>query len=161
MLNDLRCKTVTENNQDSAVKQPFNRRQVRSLILHVLYALEAYDDQVSIESVVTMLNRGYDINIPLDGEIVATAREIAEKKDAIDEQMLPFLKGWKLDRLGLCTKIILRMGIWELFNTYTPGHIVINEAIELAQGFSEKDAYKFVNGVLDQAFKQRQSSVLE
>ena len=108
-----------------------------------------------------MLNRGYDINIPLDGEIVATSREIADKRDAIDEQMLPFLKGWKLDRLGLCTKIILRMGIWELFNTYTPGHIVINEAIELAQGFSEKDAYKFVNGVLDQAFKQRQSSVLE
>lgn len=142
------------------VKQ-FSRRQVRSLIFHILYALEAYDYQVSIEAVVDMLNRGFDANIDLDSEIVSTARLISDQRDILDEKMLPFLKGWKLNRLGQCTRLILRMGIWELFNTFTPGHIVINEAVELAQGFSEKDAYKFVNGVLDKAYKFKEASVLE
>ena len=81
--------------------------------------------------------------------------------EILDGKILEFLNGWKIDRLGQCTKIILRIGMWELFNTYTPGHIVINEAVELAQGFSEKDAYKFVNGLLDKAFKLREASVLE
>jgi N utilization substance protein B len=45
------------------------------------------------------------------------------------------------------------MASWELLETDTPSTIVINEAIELAKAFSEKDAYKFINGVLDQAVK--------
>ena len=46
------------------------------------------------------------------------------------------------------------MALWELMETETPSTIVLNEAIELAKCFSEKDAYKFVNGVLDKAVKQ-------
>ena len=153
---------MSENNQqDSKVVQPFTRRQVRSLIFHILYALDAYDYQVSIESIINMLNKGFEANIDVAGEIFITSKSIADQTEILDGKILAFLNGWKIDRLGQCTKIILRIGMWELFNTYTPGHIVINEAVELAQGFSEKDAYKFVNGLLDKAFKLREASVLE
>ena len=153
---------MSENNQqDSKVVQPFTRRQVRSLIFHILYALDAYDYQVSIESIINMLNKGFEANIDVAGEIFITSKAIADQTEILDGKILGFLNGWKIDRLGQCTKIILRIGMWELFNTYTPGHIVINEAVELAQGFSEKDAYKFVNGLLDKAFKLREASVLE
>ena len=139
----------------------FSRRKVRSLIFHVLYALEAYDYQVSVEAIIDMLNRGYETDIPSDSEIITTSKTIVENNNLLDEKIQSYIKGWKLDRVSLCTKLILRMALWEMHNTYTPGHIVINEAVELSQGFCEKDAYKFVNGVLDKAFKQKEASVLE
>jgi len=47
------------------------------------------------------------------------------------------------------------MGAWELLFTDTPTSIIINEAIELAKDFAEKDAYKFVNGLLDKVASKR------
>ena len=41
-----------------------------------------------------------------------------------------------------------------MLHTATPHRIIINEAIELAKCFSEKDAYKFINGILDEAVRK-------
>ncbi|HML19849.1 MAG TPA: transcription antitermination factor NusB, partial [Candidatus Dependentiae bacterium] len=60
---------------------------------------------------------------------------------------------WRFDRLGVCTKLILRLAVWELLHADEPHNIIINEAIELAKCFSEDDAYKFINGILDEAVK--------
>ena len=46
------------------------------------------------------------------------------------------------------------MALWELQQPKAIASIVINEAVELAKIFAEKDAYKFVNGILDQYCKQ-------
>jgi N utilization substance protein B len=43
--------------------------------------------------------------------------------------------------------------LWELKKGDPAASIVINEAIELAKCFAEKDAYKFINGVLDESVK--------
>jgi len=64
------------------------------------------------------------------------------------------LDKWRLERIGVCTHIILWIGLWELMHTDTDSKIIINEAIELAKCFAEKDAYRFVNGILDQAVKK-------
>ena len=40
-------------------------------------------------------------------------------------------------------------------HTDTASTVIINEAIELAKAFSEKDAYKFINGILDEAAKAK------
>ena len=47
--------------------------------------------------------------------------------------------------------------MWELTNTEMHPTIVINEAVELAKCFSEKDAYRFVNGILDEFIKKKSS----
>ena len=72
----------------------------------------------------------------------------------LDEECKPLLSNWRFERLGMCTKLILRYALWELQTTDTNPTIVINEAIELAKCFAEKDAYKFVNGILDEALKK-------
>jgi N utilization substance protein B len=45
--------------------------------------------------------------------------------------------------------------------TDTSPTIIINEAVELAKCFAEKDAYKFVNGILDEALKKYGKNVPE
>ena len=129
------------------------RRRTRSLIFHLLYALEADDYKVSVEEVVEAFNKKLDTEIPVEGEIVDTVKAVIEKREEFDAILKPLLVNWKLDRLGCCTRLIMYYAIWELQNKDTPSNVVINEAIELTKSFSEKDAYKFVNGLLDNVVK--------
>lgn len=133
--------------------EDLSRREIRSLIFHLLYAMEGFDYTVSLESIIDMFNRGYSLEIPMDGEIFKISQAVIDNRAELDEMIKPLLSNWRLERIGLCTKLILRMSVWELQNTETHSSIVINEAIELAKCFSEKDAYRFVNGVLDEYCK--------
>lgn len=128
-----------------------SRREVRSLIFHLLYAMEAFDYSVSLESIVDNFNRGFDLNISFESEVFKVAQAVIDARDSLDNVMKPLVINWRFERIGVCTKLILRLAIWELCNTQIPSNIIINEAIEISKCFSEVDAYKFVNGILDEA----------
>jgi len=135
-----------------------SRREVRSLILHVLYTVNAFDYDISVEAAIDQYNRGFETDLPLDGEIANVVNKIIEKREEFDVFLIPLFANWRLERIGCCTHLILYIAVWELMDTDTPSTIVINEAIELSKCFSEKDAYKFINGVLDQAVKKLEQS---
>lgn len=56
---------------------------------------------------------------------------------------------WRLARMAVVDRLILRLAVHELRSGDAPPSVVINEALELARTFSTEDAVKFVNGVLD------------
>lgn len=134
--------------------EDLSQREKRSLIFHLLYASESFDNQTSLESIVDNFNRGFDLDIPIESAVVSTSQYVIDLRDSLDEAYKPLLSNWRFDRLGVCTKLILRHALWELLYTDTLPTIIINEAIELAKCFAEKDAYKFINGVLDKAVTQ-------
>ncbi len=136
--------------------EDLSRREVRSLIFHVLYAMEGHDYQTSLESVVDDLNRGFEVDIPRDSEVFNIVQSVIDARDEIDELIKPLLVNWRFERIGVATKLILRFALWELKNTKTAPTIIINEAIELSKCFAEEDAYRFVNGVLDRFSKDAQ-----
>ncbi|MBT4856163.1 transcription antitermination factor NusB [bacterium] len=127
----------------------YSRRQIRSLVFHLLYAMEEFDYDVSLDSLIDNFNRGFDQEIEIDGEIATITQKVIDDRHELDKQLQPFLEKWRLERLGVCTKIILRLGLWEMLHDNVRTIIAINEAVELAKCFTEKDAYKFINGVLD------------
>ena len=131
--------------------EKLSQREKRSLLFHFLYAVESFDYQISLEAIVDNFNRGFNLNVPLESDIVRMAHSVIEEREALDLLYQPLLSNWRFDRLGVCTKLILRLAVWELVHTKTEPIIIINEAIELAKSFAEKDAYKFINGVLDKA----------
>lgn len=130
-----------------------SRREVRSLIFHLLYAAESFDYQESLAAIVDNFNRGFELTIPMQSEVVKVAREIIEKRDELDELYKPLLTNWRFERVGVCTKLILRFAVWEIYFTKTDTRIIINEAVELTKCFAETDAYRFVNGILDKVAK--------
>lgn len=159
MINELNDSPELQNEQESNIDEAFtyaklSRRDIRSVMFHLLYALESNDYKVSIDSVVDDFNRGLDLDIPIDSEPAKVVEKIALVRTQLDSIIQRFLVNWRLERLGVCTRLVLYLGIWELLTLDTPPSIVINEAVELAKGFSELDAYKFVNGVLDEASKR-------
>ncbi len=137
------------------VEGGYTRTQMRSLIFHLLYIIEGYEYDQPLSTAIENLNRGYDQKVPADGHIAHVTQEIIDKREYLDASIQSVLENWRLSRLGICTRLILRIGVWELLFTDTPSNIVINEAIELAKDFAEKDAYKFINGVLDQVATKR------
>jgi len=97
--------------------------------------------------------------IEQDGpEIPASGRRFAEELvegtiahlASIDPLIEEHAKHWRLERMAVVDRLILRMAVFEfLYRGDTPRTVVIDEAIELARTFSEQDAVRFVNGVLD------------
>lgn len=136
------------------VTSTISRRDFRSLIFHLLYAMESYDYTVPLEHIIATYNREFELNIPLDGEIFTVVNSIVTLRHELDKQIEPLLDNWRLERLGTCTLLVLRLAIWEFLYTDTASTIIINEGIELAKCFSERDAYKFVNGILDEGAKK-------
>lgn len=129
-------------------------RDKRSLIFNILYIMESHDYSISMESIIDNLNKGFDLEVPLNSDVVAIARSIIDERNALDDSYKPFLTNWRYERVSICTKLILRYSMWELKHTDTPPTVIINEAIELAKCYAEKDAYKFINGILDESIKK-------
>ncbi len=157
MIHDTDEIESTEHPEESFTYAALSRRDIRALVIHLMYALEAFDYEVSLGSIVDNLNRGFDLDIPIESDAVTLTKAIVEERTQLDEMVKPFLANWRLERLGLCTRLIVRLAFWELMHSDIPISVIINEAVELAKCFSEKDAYKFVNGLLDQAAKQLRS----
>ncbi|MCA1560956.1 MAG: transcription antitermination factor NusB [Acidobacteria bacterium] len=57
---------------------------------------------------------------------------------------------WRLSRMAVLDRLILRLAVFEFLNGGdVPARVAISEALELARTFSTEDAVRFINGVLD------------
>jgi transcription antitermination protein NusB len=80
----------------------------------------------------------------------ALASGTVEHLAVVDRVLEDASKNWRLERMPVIDRLILRMGIYELmYETGTPPAVVIDEALELARRFSTDEAVPFINGVLD------------
>ena len=84
----------------------------------------------------------------------ALVQSVLEHKDEIDRKIESSAEHWRMARMALVDRNILRLGVCEiLFNKEIPLKVAINEAIELAKLFGDADSSKFVNGILDKIAK--------
>jgi N utilization substance protein B len=72
----------------------------------------------------------------------------------IDHQITAKSENWKLERMPIVDRNILRMAIYEMNRRETPAAVVIDEALELARQFSGEESVSFINGVLDAVNKE-------
>jgi N utilization substance protein B len=85
-------------------------------------------------------------------------REFAERlcagvhaeRDRIDRFVVDAAENWRIERMPVVDRNVLRIAIWELLHEpATPPAVVIDEAIEIAKRFGGGESGRFVNGVLD------------
>jgi len=82
------------------------------------------------------------------------ARGASEMAPDIDHRIAEKSAHWKLERMPVVDRNILRLGIYEMSRRETPAAVVIDEALELARQFSGEDSVAFINGVLDAVHKE-------
>jgi N utilization substance protein B len=126
------------------------RHQAREAALQILYFchVAAVGPDQAVDA---FFNEHYP---DASAEIRDFTRELVhgtvDKASELDQLIEPHTTHWRLERLAVIDRLILRMATWEL--QYTPtlaSAIVLDEAIELARTFSTDDSVRFVNGVLD------------
>lgn len=75
---------------------------------------------------------------------------VLEHRKDLDALIGGYATNWKISRMQIVDRNILRLGAYELlWLDDVPARVTINEAIELAKDFGDEEAAKFVNGVLD------------
>ena len=75
--------------------------------------------------------------------------------DEVDEKIKSYTQNWPLHRMGSVERNVLRLAFYEMiYCADVPPAVVLNEAIDLAKYFSNADAGRFVNGVLDRLNKE-------
>jgi transcription antitermination protein NusB len=84
-----------------------------------------------------------------DAFLDALARGTAEHVETLDRLISQRAERWRLERMPVVDRNILRMAIYEMKYEGTPPPVVIDEALELAKRYSEEEAVPFLNGVLD------------
>jgi transcription antitermination protein NusB len=72
----------------------------------------------------------------------------------IDQKIEEKSEHWRLERMPVVDRNILRLAIYELNANVLPAPIVIDEALELARQFSGDESVSFINGILDAVRRQ-------
>lgn len=67
----------------------------------------------------------------------------------VDERIRSRAEHWRIERMALVDRNILRLAVYEFLYVDTPRTVVINEALEIARRFSTFEATQFINGILD------------
>ena len=79
----------------------------------------------------------------------ALFRSVLAARPGLDERIGRHAEHWRIERMPVVDRNILRMAVCEMAEMDTPPAIAIDEAIELARRFSNEESAQFVNGVLD------------
>lgn len=76
-------------------------------------------------------------------------RGVLSERLALDEAITSHATNWKLSRMAVTDRNVLRLGAFELKHMDTPYGVALDEAIDLAKKFGTNNSASFVNGVLD------------
>jgi len=138
------------------MSQIFKRRIVREKVLQILYAFEMNKESLQL------LTNGVlsDVEDKADKEFAENLvnRVLIHAKD-LDIKIKERVDNWELGRIALIDRILLRIGLCELYYfPEIPPKVSINEVIEIAKEYSTAGSGKFINGILDAVLSELKES---
>jgi N utilization substance protein B len=84
-----------------------------------------------------------------DAFMEGLVRGTAGAVESIDRKIVEKSANWRIERMPVVDRNVLRLAIYEMNEARTPPAVVIDEALELARQFSGEESVSFINGVLD------------
>jgi N utilization substance protein B len=127
-----------------------SRRKARECALQMLFAADVAD------AVPEDVLRLYWAQLG-DADLEEAARDFATRLAAgtlahvegLDERIRSRAEHWRIPRMAIVDRNILRLAVYEFLYEPTPRTVAINEALEIARRFSTYEATQFINGILD------------
>jgi transcription antitermination protein NusB len=127
-----------------------SRRKARECALQMLFAADVAE--MPADEVV----RSYWAELG-ESDLDTTARDFATRLalqtlsnlELLDERIRSRAEHWRISRMAVVDRNILRLAVYEFLYEPTPRTVAINEALEIARRFSTYEATQFINGILD------------
>ena len=123
------------------------RRKSREFALQVLFQLNITKQDPIKAFAQSKENFSKEESDEFAEQIVLGVQEHLQEIDRLIEK---YSENWRLDRMSLIDRNILRMAIFELlYCEEIPPKVTLNEAIDLGKLFGTDDSGSFINGILD------------
>lgn len=135
---------------DKSSKTSGTRRKARECALQMLFSADV------LKNVQKFQTSDYWVELG-DTELDERSRDFADNLvvgtlgdlDAIDAKIKTRAEHWRIERMAIVDRNILRLSVYEFLFEDTPHTVVINEALEITRRFSTFEATQFINGILD------------
>ncbi|MCX5679554.1 MAG: transcription antitermination factor NusB [Candidatus Omnitrophica bacterium] len=133
------------------------RTKAREHALKILYAVD-----ITGEDPEKCIEVFWKDNDESDKEVIEFANAVVlgfyKNRELIDKVITECTTNWQLKRMAVIDRNVLRAAAYELlFCEDIPPKVAINEAIDIAKKYGDKDSGKFVNGVLDKVSKSEKT----
>jgi transcription antitermination protein NusB len=130
------------------------RRRSRELAMQVLFQGE-FERDLNVEQGLALYRESFDSEPEIWDFAKNLIRGVFQNKEVIDSKIQSHSSHWKLDRMSIVDRNVLRIATYEMMylTGEVPRNVVMNEAIEVAKKFGATDSSSFVNGILDQVSK--------
>ena len=128
------------------------RRAARQCVLEALFAYQ-FSKNERTEIINQLVNKNPELNDHYDF-IKSLFDIVFIKMKWAEDTIKAHLENWELDRVANIDKILLKMGICEIyFISEIPPKVTITEMVEIAKIYSTDESPIFINGILDAVFK--------
>ena len=135
--------------EENIINHP--RRKAREVTMQALYALEINNGFP--KDVLELCDDSFN-NSENDIYTKELFNCVVEKKSWADDLISQCLENWEYGRVAILDKILLRMGVSEIYHMDdVPPKVSISEMVEIAKVYSTEESSSFVNGILDTIYK--------
>ncbi|KPK38526.1 MAG: hypothetical protein AMJ78_09850 [Omnitrophica WOR_2 bacterium SM23_29] len=129
------------------------RTKARECALQILYQIDITSD--SVDNLLSAFWEDKELESEVRDFGTALVKGTVENMQKIDEVITKYASNWKLKRMAVVDRNVLRLATYELlYREDIPHKVAINEAVDLAKKYGDIDSGKFVNGVLDRINKE-------
>ena len=129
-----------------------NRRQERETVFQLLFEKEFH---ASLAPSDVYLNALSAREITESDYIRNTYFGVLENCEDADALIAQFSRKWKLSRMAVVTRSLLRLAVYEMIWGGVPPKAAINEALEIAKIYDDDAAPAFMNGILNQIAREK------
>ena len=131
------------------------RRVARESVLQALYAQQFSEDEPAI--VLNRIMALYPEKKKNFKFILSLFQCVLDHVDWANDMIKSHLQNWEFDRVAQIDRVLLRMGICEIFYMDDiPPKVSISEMVEIAKVYSTEESSGFINGILDAVYKEFQ-----
>lgn len=129
------------------------RRKSRELALQILYQVEMGGQE--LKSVLALFWKNEEVPDAVREFATQVAEGTYRNRSEIDELIEKHSTHWRIPRMSVVDRNILRLGVYELLYLHeVPTSVTLNEAIEIAKKFGTENSGAFINGILDHIAKE-------
>jgi N utilization substance protein B len=124
------------------------RRRSREIALQILYQLDI--TRAPADEAIRLYYENFDAPPPVRPFAELLVQGVSLYRSEIDQLLTSASAHWRLERMSIVDRNILRMALYEMVHcTDIPPKVSINEAVDLGKTFGSEESSAFINGVLD------------
>jgi N utilization substance protein B len=133
----------SELQQEGAEQLPRVRQHLQEGLAHAEHGLNRLSASLELPRLL-MLSDQEEIR----RGAIDRARAVLRHRADLDQRLDAVMEGWRLNRLPRIDRDILRLAVVDIEQFHTPPAVACNEAVELANRYSDEQGRRMINGVL-------------